>query len=94
MNEPLLEKERNTAFSWIGVIIAVVLAFPFGWGLGVCVAYLVSGKDFGQLPILTVPVCLVASVAFAVIPVVKIKTRLAVLIFGIVAFVLIGWLMS
>jgi len=39
--------------SWILVTAAVVVAFPFGWGLGVLVAYLIAGKSFGQLPALT-----------------------------------------
>jgi hypothetical protein len=47
--------------SWLLVIAAVLAAFPFGWGLGVFVAYLVAGKNFGQLPVLTVPLGIAAS---------------------------------
>jgi hypothetical protein len=47
------------------VAAAVLVALPFGWGLGVFVAYLVAGRNFGQLPALTVPLCLIASIVFA-----------------------------
>ncbi|MFM8981581.1 MAG: hypothetical protein ACKOLA_01505 [Spartobacteria bacterium] len=91
---PVIKTLKNTAFSWAAVIIAVLLALPFGWGLVVCVAYLVAGKDFGQLPVLTVPLSLIASVLFALLPVINIKTCLAVLIVGIVAFLVISLLMA
>jgi len=41
--------------SWLIVGAAVVMALPFGWGLGLLVAYIVAGKNFGQLPAATVP---------------------------------------
>jgi hypothetical protein len=47
------------------VTAAVLAAFPFGWGLGVFVAYLVAAKNFGQLPALTVPLCIIAAIVFA-----------------------------
>jgi hypothetical protein len=77
-----------------GVIIgaAVVMALPFGWGLGVMAAYLVAGKDFGQLPIMTVPLGLIAAIAFAVLPIVEATTRLKIMVAGTLLFVLFAWL--
>jgi hypothetical protein len=49
----------------LGVLAAAV---PFGWGLGVVAAHLMAGHDFGQLLALTVPLCIVAAVAFALSP--------------------------
>jgi hypothetical protein len=54
--------------SWAVVTAAVVVAFPFGWGLGVTAAYLLAGSDFGQLPALTVPVGIIAAIVFALMP--------------------------
>jgi hypothetical protein len=54
--------------SWAVVTAAVVVAFPFGWGLGVKAAYLLAGPDFGQLPSLTVPVGIIAAIVFALMP--------------------------
>jgi hypothetical protein len=73
------------------------LAFPFGWGLGVLIAppitYLITGGwDFGQLPAMTVPIGIVASLIFAILPTITIRTRLAVLFFGSVAFFVVGWI--
>ncbi|MGH9805687.1 MAG: hypothetical protein ACRD9W_00220 [Terriglobia bacterium] len=74
--------------SWVTVAAAVVMAFPFGWGLGVFVAYLIAGSDFGQLPAVTVPLSIVAAVVFALWPSVKPSTRLTVLLAGTAAFIL------
>jgi len=76
--------------SWMIVTTAVIAAFPFGWGLGVFVAYLMAGSDFGQLPALTVPVCILASIIFALLPVLPAVTRLIILAIGAGLFVLIG----
>lgn len=73
---------------------AVLLALPFGWGLGVVLAYAIAGKDFGQLPAGTVPIALMASVAFAVWPAISARARCAVMAAGTAVFVLIsltGW---
>lgn len=74
--------------SAIFVVAAVLLALPFGWGLGVVLAYMIAGSDFGQLPAGTVPLSIVASIAFALSPQVAPKTRLAVMAVGTVGFVL------
>lgn len=69
---------------------AVLLALPFGWGLGVALAYAIAGKDFGQLPAGTVPIALIASVAFAVWPAISAKVRCTIMAIGTAGFVLIG----
>ena len=61
---------------------AVIAAFPFGWMVGVFAAYLVAGPNFGQLPIMTVPLAIVAAIVFAVMPVWSAWTRLAIMIVG------------
>ena len=76
--------------SWLLVIAAVIAALPFGWGLGVVVAYLVAGPNFGQLPILTVPIGLIVSIAFALLPILTAGTRLAILVVGAAAFIVLG----
>jgi hypothetical protein len=80
--------------SIILTIAAVLLALPFGWGLGVTLAYVIAGEDFGQLPAGTVPVALIASVAFAVWPSIPAKIRCAAMAAGTAAFVLIGLIAS
>ena len=74
--------------NWLIVAAAVVAALPFGWGLGVFVAYLIAGPDFGQLPAGTVPVCIIASIAFAFAPWLKPVARLAILLAGTGLFLL------
>jgi hypothetical protein len=80
--------------SWIVVGFALVMALPFGWGLGVMLAYLIAGRDFGQLPAATVPLGLVAAVGFAVSPRFDARTRLKVMLAGTAASVLFGWLFA
>jgi hypothetical protein len=80
--------------NWTLTGLTVVLALPFGWGLGVIVAYLIAGKTFGQLPVATVPLGLIAAVAFALSPRVKITTRFTVTLVGAAAFVLLAWLIA
>jgi hypothetical protein len=75
---------------WAVVIAALMAALPFGWGLGVFVAFLIAGPDFGQLPALTVPVCILASIVFAILPVLPAATRLIILAIGTGLFILIG----
>jgi hypothetical protein len=77
-----------------GVIVgtAVVMALPFGWGLGVVAAYLVAGKDFGQLPVATVPLGVVAAITFAVSPIVEARTRLKIIVAGTLLFIVFAWL--
>jgi hypothetical protein len=73
--------------SWALVAAAVVMAFPFGWGIGVLVAYLIAGSNFGQLPAATVPIGIVAAMVFALLPFLKPSTRLAVMLVGTAMFV-------
>jgi hypothetical protein len=74
------------------VTAAVVLALPFGWGLGVLAAYAIAGPDFGQLPAGTVPIALIASVVFAVLPSISAKTRFTIIAAGAAVFVLLAWI--
>jgi len=76
--------------AWAVVTGAVIAALPFGWGLGVVVAYVIAGPEFGQLPVLTVPICLLASIVFALIPVLTPVKRLMILTIGTGLFILIG----
>ena len=78
--------------SWVVVAGAVVAALPFGWGLGLVAAYMIAGKDFGQLPALTVPIGLLAALVFALWPSVKPRTRLTVLFVGAVVFIVFAQL--
>ena len=76
--------------SWVIVIAAIVMAVPFGWGLGVLAAFLLAGPNFGQLPAATVPLSIVVSIGFALIPRFKPRTRLAVTAGGTVVFILLA----
>jgi hypothetical protein len=48
----------------------------------VVAAHLMAGHDFGQLLALTVPLCIVAAVAFALSPLLTPGKRLAILSIG------------
>jgi hypothetical protein len=76
--------------SWVLVIASVVAAFPFGWGLGVLAAYLIAGRDFGQLPALTVPLGIVAALVFALSPWLSAGKRLAIILTLTGVLVLLG----
>ena len=79
--------------SWVLVTAGVIVAFPFGWGLGVFMAFLIAGRDFGQLPALTVLVGLAASIAFAVSSILTPAIRLVIMLAGTVVFLILGrWL--
>jgi len=80
--------------AWLIVAAAVVLALPFGWGLGLLAAYVVAGRNFGQLPAGTVPLGIIAAVAFALWPSFSPSTRLKVTFLGSVVFVVFAWLMA
>ena len=77
--------------AWAVTTSALILALPFGWGLGLVAALIIAGKDFGQLPAATVPLGLIAAFVFALRSSIKASTRLLVLSVGSVAFVLLGW---
>ena len=74
------------------VAAAVVMALPFGWGLGLLAAYLIAGKDFGQLPAATVPLGILGSVGFSLSPIAHPMTRLKILSAGAALFVAFAWL--
>ncbi len=76
--------------SWLVVLAAVVLALPFGWGLGVLAATIVAGPDFGQLLALTVSIAIVVAVVFALLPIVRPGTRLAIMAGGTALFVVLA----
>lgn len=76
--------------TWALVIASVLAALPFGWGWGVVASYLIAGNDFGQLPALTVPLCIIAAVAFALSPLLTPGKRLACLVIGSGLFILLG----
>jgi hypothetical protein len=79
---------------WLTIAGAAVLALPFGWGLGVLLAYLIAGKNFGQLPAATVPAGIIAALIFALWPSFKPSTRFKVMLGGSVAFIVLGWLVG
>jgi hypothetical protein len=77
--------------SWIPVIGAVIFALPFGWGLGVLAAtIIVGGSNFGQLPLMTVPLGLVAAVVFALTTSINPWARFTTTAVGTVLFLLAG----
>ena len=78
--------------SWIPVIGAVIFAIPFGGGLGVLAAYLIAGSNFGQLPLMTVPLCIAVAVAFAAVPRFKAWTRFAVMAGATALFMLAAYM--
>jgi len=80
--------------SWATVAAAVVMALPFGWGLGLVAAYLIAEKNFGQLPAATVPLGILAALAFALWPSLRPSTRLKVTLGGSAAFILLAWLVA
>ena len=72
---------------------AVIMALPCGWGLGVFAAYLIAGKDFGQLPAATVPLGILGSVGFSpLLPIAQPMTRLKILTAGAILFIAFAWL--
>jgi hypothetical protein len=64
------------------VTAAVLAAVPFGWMVGLFAAYLVAGPNFGQLPIMTVPLGITAAIVFALVPAWSAWTRLAIMVVG------------
>jgi hypothetical protein len=74
------------------IAAAVILALPFGWGLGVIVAYAIAGPDFGQLPVGTIPVSLIAAIIFAVRPSISAQIRFTVMAVGTAVFVVLAWI--
>jgi len=71
--------------AWLIVAAAVVVAFPFAWGLGVDVAFLLLGPEVGAFPVVTILLALGAAVSFAIAPWLTPAKRLAILAAGTVA---------
>jgi hypothetical protein len=64
-------------------VAIVLLILPFGWLLGVGLAIVwAGGSKIGQAPLLTIPISLLASVIFAMVPSVRRRTKLIVLVGG------------
>jgi len=76
--------------SWIIVAAAVIMAVPFGWGVGVAAAMLAAGRDVGVLPVATIPVATIGSVVFALSSAATPLIRLAVLSVGTALFLVFG----
>jgi hypothetical protein len=79
---------------WLLTAATVLLALPFGWGLGLLAAYLIAGKNFGQLPVATVSLGIIVAMVFAFWSSVKLTTRFTVMLVGTVAFILFAWLIA
>ena len=67
------------------IVLAAVLAFPFGYFVGVVLAYLIAGPDMGVLPVATIPPALIAALAIAFWPSLPPERRLAINGIGTVA---------
>jgi hypothetical protein len=76
------------------IVAALILALPFGWGLGVVIAYLIAGPNFGQLPVGTVPLSIVVSIVFALWPSLSPIIRFTTMAVGAAGFVLLSYLIS
>ncbi len=61
-------------------VIAVLVGIAFGWMFGVFLAFLIAGPNFGQLPILTVPIGLAAGITFALVPVLTTGKRIGIMV--------------
>lgn len=72
--------------SWVIVTAAVIMAVPFGWGLGVVAAMLIVGRDVGVLPAATIPITVIGSIVFALSSASTPLIRLGVLTGGTVLF--------
>jgi hypothetical protein len=74
---------------WLIVTAAVIMALPFGWGLGLALAELAVGRDVGVLPALTIPFAVAGSIAFAVMPAATPVMRLLIMTAGAVLFLIV-----
>jgi hypothetical protein len=65
---------------------AVLAALPCGYCFGIVAAYLLAGgPNIGLAPLWTVPVGLVAAIAFALQPFLGARTRFMVMVVGAIA---------
>ena len=76
----------------------LLLVLPFGWMVGLVAAVILTGGAIGQLPMLTIPIAILGALIFAVVPFIRVRTRLAVMGFGTVGLWLLGvatmWLLG
>jgi len=79
--------------AWLTIAGAAIFALPFGWGAGLVAAYAIAGKNFGQLPVATVPLGIAAALMFALSPKFKPSARLGIMFGGSVAFIVMAWLL-
>ncbi len=75
------------------VLQAALAAFPFAWFAGVIVARIIAGPDFGVLPAMTIPIVLVAALAFSLLPLARAKTRRDFMVGGAMASFAMMWLL-
>jgi hypothetical protein len=86
-----MDREASmTVPSWVIVTGAVIMAVPFGWGLGVVVAMLAVGRDVGVLPAAIIPFAIIGSIWFALSSAIPPLLRLATLTAGTVLFLIFG----
>jgi hypothetical protein len=67
-------------------VAAVLAALPCGYGSGVVAAYLLSGgPDIGRAPLLTVPLALLVTTVFGLLPFLQAETRFMITGVGAIA---------
>jgi hypothetical protein len=67
-------------------LAAVLAALPCGYGSGVVAAYLLSGgPDIGRAPLLTVPLALLVTTVFGLLPFLPAETRFMITGVGAIA---------
>lgn len=60
----------------------LLLVLPFGWMVGLFAAIVLSGGAVGQLPMLTIPIAILGSIVFAVLPLLPVGQRLGIMSLG------------
>lgn len=69
---------------------AVLAAIPFAYMAGLLAAFLLAGgPNIGQGPALTIPLALLASIAFAAVPLLAARIRFVILAVGAVVLFLV-----
>ena len=76
---------------WLLIGLALVAALPFGWMLGVFLAFLLLGSNMGVFPVLTIPLGWAAGFAVALVRWADPAVRLAVLAAGTIALGAFGY---
>jgi hypothetical protein len=71
-------------------VAAMLAALPCGYGSGVVAAYLLSGgPDIGRAPLLTVPLALLVTTVFGLLPFLQAETRFMITGVGAIAAVVL-----